>query len=834
MATTNKIVNSTSLEEMITLQKGYIDAQIQNLQTRVDDIEGMSDRVTDLDKKVSDMQRDFSFWSGLLGEINGLSSTSLTPKLDPQYAGILPVATPGNKKLLDVWVPVIMSFSNPGNVTIDSKKRARELMRNNFFRYTDGSYAPTVLISQEQWDDFHQKNVYIWDEVRGQMQLFDLFGAYNDSEEAIKAYWVEHKALIKSMVEDYFYLQDWVFTYDPLLDSQPSLIELRRAYQFILPREEEGRVRRLYISNDPTKHNTDLSGDPHIGAFREIRWIRPWETTTKGYSIGIANKQDLYLVDNIQRTDISGIDTSNFRTKAIMFEPGNLSGFDYTPYKLPPTALSPCPVTIEEAFVASIHARVPLNIFDIRPPEGGFIEKTRGPIVNFKDLPDNTHLFEPWANTQYNGGSQPIKQSRTYPIYGYSLKGASALVNEMINNNPNYVQQKSVPAAVAGYHAYNTFITCLELYSKDRNFLDEYYVDLSVTSAPNSVNSVYKYGGLIYYDGISQYQYKKWDNTISPIIDKYGSSSLLYSSVCGGRPLQMCMEAQMAISMANELDILDYTGIPTFPSNGDVIAIPAFPFYGFAYYYQNFKKGYMTGTVYRINPVNLKNSLGPEPAKTLKGRLILPLSVQNGINLSGDMWAMYGADLRVVGKVYQVNPIKLGIDIYFQPDQRLWDIGNHNPVNIPDSPIANNMAYKLVGSKSFTEDTIFTFRDHPFLRRSYTPFDYNDTILNPNDGEGSEDGYTPNPPDGPNNIRQAECSRLLWDTLWAGCENLGSLSSLEGKEIPLVLRSRGYIHFDSCNPRLVDIKHSASYQWAGNSVSTGFYIQTLVELTNHF
>lgn len=830
MATTGKTVNSTSLEKMITLQKGYIDAQIQNLRTQVRDLNITS---LGLEKKVSDMQRDFSFWSGLLGEINGLSSRALTPKLNPLYAGILSVATPGNKKLLDVWVPVLMSFGNPGNVTIDGKKKSRELMRNNFFRYADGSYAPTVLISQEQWEDFHQKNVYIWDEDRAEMKLFDLFGAYNNNNvEAIQAYWEEHKASIKSMVENYAYLQDWVFTYDPTLDVYPGLIELRRAYQFILFREEEGRVRRLYISNDSTKHTTDLSGNTNIGAFREIRWVRPWETTLEGYNIGIANKQDLYLVDNIQRTDISEVNATDFRTKAIMFEPGNLSGFDYTPYKLPPTALSPCPVTIEEAFVASIHARVPINIFNIRNPEPGFIEKTKGPIVNFKDILSNKHLFEPWANTQHTGGSTPIKQGRAYPVYDYSLKGASALVNEMINNNPNYVQQKTTPAAVAGYHAYNTFITCLELYYKDRNFLDKFYVDLSTTQAPNSVNSVYMSGGLIYSDGI-QYKYKNWGNTISPIVDKNGSSSLLYSSVCGGRPLQMCMEAQMAISMANELDILDYTGIPEIPSSGYVIAIPAFPFYGFAYYYQNAQKEYMTGTVYRVNPVNLQNSLGPEPVKTLTGRLILPFTVQNGINLSGDMWAMYGSDLRVVGKVYQANPLKLGIDIYFQPDQRLWDIGNYEPVNIIDSPIANNPTYKLVGSKIFT--TTDPFNSNPFLRRSYTPFDYNDTILNLNGEEdGSEEGYTPNPPAGPTNIRQAECARFLGDATWAGSESLGSLGSLVGKEIPLVLRSRGYIYFDNCTPRLADIKHSAKYQWSGNTVSTGFYIQTLVEFTNHF
>lgn len=355
--------------------------------------------------------------------------------------------------------------------------------------------------------------------------------------------------------------------------------------------------------------------------------LRPWETTETKYTIGIGREDTVYLVDQLQGA-------SGKKWRGISSTPKPYDGIDATSYPLAPTALSPCPVCTV----------------------GG---KTRSFF----------YLYEGETNCQSSNGQSNLctmfKNGRTYPR-----------VNDMQQvNNMNYARANNAtntnpcPFAEGGYHALNTFITCMEvLYGTKYLHKDTLFGSgISSNDACNSEDSWKLHGGVRYkLSSSEEWKYANWS----------GQGDIYYNSTQGRTsftvmlnqeyPKQQCMESQMAASFAVE------TGV----AEGE-----EFEFYGSTYWYgtptglPGLMDGEMNARVYKkmAQTFNAYDSAGTSQSWDVEAILRMPLV--EGMNLSGDVFAYWGGGYeQVLTTKYLQATQKYGnpVDLYLQPDQTEW------------------------------------------------------------------------------------------------------------------------------------------------------------------
>lgn len=191
----------------------------------------------------------------------------------------------GNKDILNNFGFVLLDTSDNKNITTKPKR----LKDNNLLRFEDGTFAPTVGITTEQYNQCMANDIYTMDMDESSNPVYTL--RYQAGQFDAVVQWKIDRALIRA----------------------------------------DSPTERLFILVP--------GADGASGTYKKVTHVlRPWETTETKYTIGIANLVDMYLLDN-------QVGDSGAYWKGIFLEPISWDGIDVTKHKLPPTAIGPCPVT---------------------------------------------------------------------------------------------------------------------------------------------------------------------------------------------------------------------------------------------------------------------------------------------------------------------------------------------------------------------------------------------------------------------------------------------------------------------------------------------------------
>lgn len=499
----------------------------------------------------------------------------------------------GNKDILKNFGFVLLDTSDNKNITTKPKR----LKDNNLLRFEDGTFAPTVGITTEQYNQCMTNDIYSRDTDESSNYVYTLEYQAGQFDAAVQ--WEKDKALIKS--------------------GRPA------QKLFILVPGADGDTSSTY------KLVT------HV--------LRPWETTETKYTIGIANLVDMYLLDN-------QVGDSGAYWKGIFLEPISWDGIDVTKHKLPPTAIGPCPVTTIQ--------------------ENGLI-KTR----NF------FYLYNGMTNCQSDGGLLPNhdfwEKNRTYP----RVNDMNQVNNMLYARNNNYDVTKPYPFAEGGYHATNTLIIALELLAGTRYLHQANLFGSGISSIWAS--NFFTTGGVRFraqsYEGWTTKQLGDYSTPLE--YNESGSTEMMSRVLYNEYPIEQCMESQMAASMATELGINPTTD-PNSPNY--------FDFYDNTYYYMNvpgldgLKEGRMNTRVYKYIQKTVSAYYDKAP-HDFDIEVVHRMSLFNGANLSGDIFAYNGGGLEIVGSC-TVDPDNIDwddpdadmvkpfvgnkIDIYVEPDQTKW------------------------------------------------------------------------------------------------------------------------------------------------------------------
>lgn len=409
--------------------------------------------------------------------------------------------------------------------------------------------------------------------------------------------------------------------------------------------------------------------------------LRPWETTETKYTIGVANLTDLYLADN-------QMGTSGKYLKGIFFNGSPYDGIEISKWKLPPTAISPCPITtIQDG--ALIKAR---NFF---------------------------YLYQGITNCRSNKGLLPVnpfyEADRNYP----RANDVNQVNNMKYARNNNADANASYPFAEGGYFAWNVFITALELAAGSRYIHTANLFGSGISSNDNiSAANFFTSGGTRFREaGVegAAWNYRNWGGYSSPLQynagDGWITSTNMTRLMTDYWPKEQCMESQLAASMAVELGIN--------PTMADAIDTPnTFEFYGNTYYYMNvpgfdgLQEGDMNVRVYKFKKGNI-DAFKDGAAQTWDMEIVLRMSLFNGVNLCGDIWAYNGGGLEMVSTLgaNTGNEIKL----YVEPDQTKWH--NVTAIETPaDSKFAFEDSYRLMATVTNLGDS------YTLTREGYTPW----------------------------------------------------------------------------------------------------------------
>lgn len=597
------------------------------------------------------------------------------------------------KHLLKLWVPVLMDTTDNTGTTT----KAKRLRRNNLLRFEDGSFAPVVGITQAMHDECMTNDLYTLNE--GVYTLVYAAGAYDAA-----AQWEADKVLIKA--------------------SQ----ELPVLYKKVAPAEEGGEETYVAITHR----------------------LRPWETTETKYTIGVANLVDLYLADN-------QMGASGKYIKGIFFNGSPYDGIEISKWKLPPTAIGPCPITtIQE----------------------GNVVKARNFFYLYQGI-DNCRSSKGYLEVNPFYGA-----NRTYP----RTNDVDQVNNMKYARNNNADVNAPYPFAEGGHFAHNVFITALELAAGSRYIHEANLFGSGISSNDGTTAAnFYTSGGIRFReagDEAAAWNYKTWDVVSTPLYVRtpHGISDVLMSQLLTDDwPKEQCMESQLAASMAVELGIN-----PTMAE--DTVTPITFEFYGNTYYYMNvpgfdgLQEGDMNVRVYKLLHANVEAFKSGTP-QTWDMEIVQRMSLFNGVNLSGDIQAYCGGGLEMVGTPKEgATQGSTGntIRVYAEPDQTQW----HNETAIT----------KPAGQK-------FDFQDKYALILETTNLGYSYTL--------EREGYTPWKIAKASSMAQGECYYQDDDSNWlSGTANVRVSSIFRG--------GSGYA---KASPRYLMAMPAASGKYSGYSGS---------------
>lgn len=465
------------------------------------------------------------------------------------------------------WYPVLLDMSA---VNGEVKKRpVGWLKRNNFLRFEDGTFAPTIGITNAQKAECDVA-LYLDDQATQQYCAAGEFDA------------------------EAFYNQ-------------------------------YGMTQALYDANG-----------------NAVRILRPWETTETKYSIGIARKDTVGLIDNQDSSD-GGL------LRGIVADDGKVDGIK--PDKiLVPTAIMADAITV-------IGGKARCFYFDYCTMETGCMGQT--PLG---DLATTGEAF-------YQDGTYPrvldnMLEGANGEYPNDDGKGMNRPKNAKVARACNYDTTLPYPVAEGGYHALNVFLSCMEAAygTKYLHSASRFSSGISSNDAANTEANWLEYGGMrSRVQGGSSWTYSQFSQSNSPIRYTSAAANTDASNLLNrNAPKALCMEAQMALSMAAELNVAPDT---------------EFQFYGKTYIYKtptgatSLLSGRMNARVYRTRVMTIDGWNSSKVAKTFDVQVRLRMPVIEGFNLCGDFFRYVGGGHEVV----DVNTANVHTILnYLECDQTKW------------------------------------------------------------------------------------------------------------------------------------------------------------------
>ena len=360
---------------------------------------------------------------------------------------------------------------------------------------------------------------------------------------------------------------------------------------------------------------------------QEVRVLRPWETTQTKYTIGVARRETLYLLDNVKGK-------SGKIWKGIFAEPTSWDGIDVSKFPLAPTALSP-------SMVCTINGKT-RSFFYLYTGEGS--------CAGFVGKDSLCKMF------QNNG---------TYP----RVNDVNQVTLMQYTRANNLDTQAPYPFAEGGFHAWNTIISAYEVAYGTKYIHSPSLFGSGISSNDSCVdeNSWRRNGGIRYKaQSDNTWKYATWGGAGDIYTKPKGEGKMDFFSnfLNSEAPKERCMESQMAVSFARERNIQE--GVE-------------FEFYGNTYWYRSVKHVAVTPNpmdvvVYKKmrSSVSAYNANGDTTVFDIE--VILRMSLFGGMSLSGDIVAYCGGGYEQVGTCINAvsGSVDNPIDCYLEPNQLKW------------------------------------------------------------------------------------------------------------------------------------------------------------------
>ena len=540
----------------------------QKLQAIIDSKADIKAAIESKDVTVGDAPLDE--YGNKIRSINSRATTSQSYCVGrwPAWEMNDPTATrvDGDISLALDWYPVLLDMSA---VNGEVKKRpVGWLKRNNFLRFENGDFAPTVGITNAQ----------------------------------------------KAECDVALYLDDQATT----LYCAAGEFDAEAFYN------QYGMTQALYDANG-----------------NAVRILRPWETTETKYSIGIARKDTVGLIDGQESADGGTL-------RGIVADNGMVDGIK--PDKiLVPTAIMADAITV-------VGGKARCFYFDYCTEEVGCMGQT--PLG---DLPYTGEAF-------YRDGTYPRTLDSTEGAGGEypndDGKGMNQPKNAKVARACNYDMTKPYPVAEGGWHALNVFVSCMEAAygTKYLHNASRFSSGISSNDAANTEANWLNNGGMrSRVQGGSSWTYSQFSQSNSPIRYTSAAGNTDASNLLNRyAPKTLCMEAQMALSMAAELNVAPDT---------------EFQFYGKTYLYKtptgatSLLSGRMNARVYRTRVMTIDGWNASKVATTFDVQVRLRMPVIEGFNLCGDFFRYVGGGHEVV----DVNTDGVHTILnYLECDQTKW------------------------------------------------------------------------------------------------------------------------------------------------------------------
>jgi len=493
-------------------------------------------------------------------------------------------------------------------------------------------------------------------------------------------------------------------------DSENIAYEPIEAYDGGFDPDAEWAIDKELIANgeDPRTIYTSTNGETFHAVTHKVR---PWETTETKYTIGVGYPETIYLLDE---------------------ELGNSNKVWIGLFKNP---------TIWDGITISSDNKV--NPFAISPD-------SCATIVN--GLTEQSRCFYYLYRTStrckgQDGLHQNISifnnRNRTYPRTGLSQVEAGE--KSRIGESMTYHE--------GSWRALSTMISLERLKAENKNFWSSHDQgqEISVLTNEDSFKNVLINGGVKYTcveDGSSDTNHFASFDDIANIyytIDTTEGATneddpqVKWRDILNqGWPASPVMEAQMALSYANEIGVLS--------SSITGGTMNYFDFYGNTYYWyygdgvlsvaldENSK---MTNlTVGRVDTIVAKFYEDPvegietgyeRVSKDYQLTIYTVTSLYDGINFGSDRLNYWNGGIEVVNNVS--SGVTTGIDLYYQPDPTEWIL--------PGSPITTNTDFSWVSEYKYATHTGASLDGVPKRRYPYTPFgSTTDPASSNNLGEG--------------------------------------------------------------------------------------------------
>lgn len=374
---------------------------------------------------------------------------------------------------------------------------------------------------------------------------------------------------------------------------------------------------------------------------KAVRILRPWETTSKDYSIMVGDPSGTYLVDGYSTKE----GEQDIMYKGISKSYREVSGCK--PRYLAPTLLAPCHATS----VTGSDGKIRFRSFPF--------------LYNAGD--DNTK-----GGFNADFGVKMFYDNGCYP----RVNDVSQVTSMQYARNNNADQTKPYPFAEAGHHAYNTFLIAHELlygtnYINNPDTLFSTGTSGADYVASNNEDGWKKYGGIRVKAGNDgEWTHMQWQTNPAFMCKdangtKIGTNMTVF--VNNEFPKWSEMEAQLVLSFAAELGVRENT---------------EFEVYGQKYRYitpskaKGLADGYMNAIVYKVVPAEWQGYDTNGNAVTWKMEANLRQGIIDGLTTSGDIQHYRGGGYeQVATNHYTSAGGQTGqneMDLYIETDQRKW------------------------------------------------------------------------------------------------------------------------------------------------------------------